>query len=347
MIKRFKAFESFSCGVQFFAPDDERTYAEGKPCAGFGAVRYGEGSVYCGDLYFDGKEYRKLGFGRQDFMLSEFGGLSKYRNIRKAFFIGAFDYRKTDWIYGNGVLYFVDGNNKPACFMKGFFEGLSKVRDYEGAFDASCLAEGYTSDMECEIDDWSDVFDGALSDYGRITSFENMFIGDSYFEFWNSREYAGELFYEAFDGARNLNLGVGGTHFYDWPLFLARLGGISAPKRIFINLGFNDIHAGHTAEQAFEDCKEILGTLKGLFPDAEYYLLNVVKAPSFGIFYSEEEKFNAMTKAAEGRLGVQIVDMRSEIERAGKSGNCFHADSVHLNAYGYRVFSSVVKKITD
>ncbi|MDE6274437.1 MAG: SGNH/GDSL hydrolase family protein [Clostridiales bacterium] len=347
MVKTFEHFYDLSEGVLFFAPDDEAAYAAGKPCNGFGSVRYREGSIYCGQLYFDGAEYNKLGFGRQDFLLSEIGALDSFWRIRKAFFIGQYDYRKTEWIYGNGVLYYVNENNKPAFFKKGFFEGLTKVADYEGEFDYSTLVAGYTPDMECDFDDQIDTLDRALERRENVKSLDTLFIGDSYFEFWNKTEYTGELFYDAFDNANMLDIGVGGTKFSDWLRFMPHLDVLPQPKRILINLGFNDIHFKFSAEETFENYKKVLAQLRARFPQAEYMLLNVVKAPEFSAFYAEEEKLNQMTKAAEHELHVKVFDMRSEIERAGAGGDCFHADRVHLNARGYQAYSAFIKKILN
>jgi len=218
----FPAFERFSDGVQYFFPQDGEAYAAGKPCKGFGSVRYAEGSLYCGDLYFDGKAYNKLGYGRQDFMLSEIGVLNEKNKVRKAFFL---------------------------------------------------------PEMECEFDVRADVFESAFDHYRDITEMENLFIGDSYFEFWNKSEFADELFYERFDKTHNLNLGVGGTRFSDWKRFIPKLEKIKRPKRIVLNLGFNDIHGNRTAEDVFSGYTEILSMLRQYFPDSEYVLLNIVKAP--------------------------------------------------------------------
>lgn len=62
--------------------------------------------------------------------------------------MGAFDYRKTDWIYGNGVMYFVDENGEPQYFIKGFFSGLDKIGEWQGEFDYATLLNDYTRDME-------------------------------------------------------------------------------------------------------------------------------------------------------------------------------------------------------
>ena len=345
MVKIFRCFHNFSAGVQFFVPEDETAYASGKPCHGFGSVRYYEGSVYYGQLYFDGEQYNKIGFGRQDFLLSSaISTLEPFRKIRKAFFIGQFDYRKTDWIYGNGVLYYVNEDNRPACFKKGFFEGLTKIAEYEGEFDPSTLADGFTPDMERDFDEWTDMLTHMLERSTNVVSLENLWIGDSYFELWDNAAYLGAHFYDAFDNATNLNIGVGGTRFCDWLRFIKDLDELPAPKQIFLNLGFNDIHSGFSAECVFGSLTEFLKQFRARFPYAEYVLLNVVKAPNYPNYYEEEEKFNAMTREAANRLNVKIVDMRTQIEHAGGINQCFHVDGIHLNARGYQAYSALIRK---
>lgn len=232
-LKIFSEFKTFSAGVQYFIPEDEKAYAAGKPCKGFGSVRYAEGSVYCGELYFDGKRYNKLGFGRQDFMLSELGTYNPERKLRRAFYAGSFDYRETDWIYGDGIMYYVDENNRPARFVKGFYSGVNRVAEYSGDFSADCLAQGFTPDMEGDFDEWHDVLFRMYSKKDGLKGLKNLFIGDSYFEFWCIKEFCGTEFYDSFDGSENLNIGVGGTRFGDWIMFLDKLRDMPVPQRIF------------------------------------------------------------------------------------------------------------------
>lgn len=343
-LKIFEQFGTFSVGVQFFVPEDAAAYSAGKPCKGFGSVRYGEGSVYCGELYFDGKNYNKLGFGRQDFMLSELGSLNPDRKMRKAFYIGSFDYRKTDWIYGNGVMYYVDADNRPACFVKGFFEGVNKVGEYKGEFSADCLAYGFAPETERNFDEWHDVLAKEYSKKSELKSLKNLFIGDSYFEFWHMEKFSGTEFYKTFDCAENLNIGVGGTRFADWVNFLNELNDLPVPERIFINLGFNDIHCNRSAEQVYEDYLKVILILKERFPAAKIYLLNVVNAPAAEVFYAEEEKFNGMTKASSAVLGVNVIDMRSVIAAAS---DVFFTDDIHLNSRGYKLLADKIKSVTD
>ena len=142
-IKVKKAFKLDEVGIQFFVPNNMALYKSGKPCHGFGQIKYGEGSVYIGEVYFDGKEFHKLGYGRQDFTYSLIGNVDSIINEKIYLFVGEFDYRKTNWIYGNGVLYYRDLEGKPSRFVKGFFSCLNKTDEYKGEFDYSLLIDGY------------------------------------------------------------------------------------------------------------------------------------------------------------------------------------------------------------
>lgn len=349
-MKVFDNFYTFKEGALFFVPDGENAYAEGKPCFGFGAVRYGEGSVYTGQLYYDGKVFCKLGHGRQDFAYSGIGDLRRSKKLgeyRKAFFVGEYDYRKTDWIYGNGVLYYTDRNNKPKYFTKGFFEGLLKTGEYTGQFDYSSLCEGFDPSMECEINESAEIFEDFLSVYDSVTDGYDMFIGDSYFEMWRYAKYAGaSAFYGNFSDKRNLLLGVGGTKFSDWIGYVDKLS-VRSPKNIVINLGFNDIHSEQSAETVLERCKLLTEKLKSKFSGAAVYLFNVNKAPLFPRFWAEEEKYNAMLKNAEKDLGITVWDIRSVITQAQKKKNQFCSDEVHFGKIGYKTLTEFVlnKKI--
>lgn len=340
------AYRRFSAGVHMFVPKDEAAFEKGEPTCGFGIIRYGEGSVYYGDIYFDGKNYNKWGFGRQDFLLSTISVWNQEHKVRRAFYIGAFDYRETDWIYGNGVLYYVDENNRPACFVKGFFEGLDIIGPYTEHLTQEMLPDGYTLDMEAEIDNWRDKFRHKMRKISQVRNLENLFIGDSYFDLWDSPEYAGEhLFYENFPVSRNLNLGIGGTCFSGWMRFLPEVTALPPPKRIFINLGFNGLHRNRDSERNYKNYLAFIETLKAAFPDAEYYLLNVVQSPYYLDCEEPEEQLNALTLESAKALGVNILDMRTVVRENGGLPAAFDKDGIHLNPRGYGAMTRQIKEI--
>ncbi len=344
-MKIFDAYRNFSTGVQVFVPENKEAYAAGKATKGFGIIRYPEGSVYYGDVYFDGQSYEKLGFGIQNFMNSVLNTVSKARGIRRAFYIGQYDYRVTDWIYGNGVMYYVDKDNQPSFFSKGFYSGLDKIGEYEGEFDYTKLSDGYLAEMETDLplSQWEAVLEDQMQAFANVKTLENLFIGDSYFELWGHKEYVGTTFYDSFPNNRNLNIGIGGTKFCDWIPFLPAVATLPQPKRIFLNLGFNDIHAFGNAQRPYEDYIAFLKKLKSIFPKSEYYLLNVVQAPNSLMHAEAEEQFNAMTAASAKELGITVVDMRSVIAAAGGLKEVFHPDDTHLNAKGYVAFLQKIK----
>lgn len=332
----------------YFSPNDEQAYAKGKACYGFGSVRYAEGSVYVGDLYFDGARYNKLGYGRQDFARSTLGALKHsgvYGDYRLAFYAGEYDYRKTDWIYGNGVLYYATADNRPFGYAKGFFQGLTLTGEYQGEFDYSTLACGYDASMEMYVDERRELFGCEMKNLDNIRGEYNLFLGDSYIEFWQYADIAGgNAFYKVFDAERNLNLGLGGTTFYDWLFYGRELAALPKSCSIVINLGFNDIHCGRTAVEAYGHCRQFVEMLRAAFNDARIYLLNVVSAPSYTDFQAEEERFNALITANAQVLGVTVLDVRNLVAELKSKRECFIEDGVHLNAAGYGVLSDVISK---
>ena len=346
-MKIFDKFTIRAPGVWYFVPDDEPAYASGKPCYGFGAIKYDEGSEYVGNIYFDGTDYHKQGFGMQDLTYSYIGNAPDGVDYKKGFFVGNFDYKATGWVYGNGVLYFVDRDtSEPRFWVKGFYKRLIKTGNWQGEFDYGSLANGFTPDMEHEdLPDMKEpVFAAEMQNLAKVEGEYNVFIGDSYFEFWQYETYAGaDTFYKVFPNAHNLNLGLGGTRFVDWRKYIDKMSDMPCPKKIVINLGFNDIHSDKTAEQVYDDYAEIIVRLKELFPAAKLLLLNVVAAPGFPAYFDEEARFNAMTAQTAAELGVQLIDVRSAI--AAQQANMFYIDNDHINADGYKVVTAMLKDV--
>lgn len=342
--KVFGAFRTNSAGVWYFAPQTG-VFKEGKPCKGFGAVKYREGSVYTGDLYYDGKNFNKLGFGRQDFSRSEIGCLIEGINERKYLFAGRYDYRKTDWIYGNGVLYYTDAEGKPSHFKKGFFSGLIKIKDYEGEFDYGALIDGYTPDMESDYDEDAERIKRRFMSVRTSAEGQGvkaLFVGDSYFELFDSPEFAGENLFGRLFGEGCVNAGVGGSRFSDWLGWTDIFGHIPAPEKIFVNLGFNDLHSGYSVKTVYSNFRKFIKVLRGYYPEAEIYLSAVVRSPVFGESADRENEYNALIKDNARKLQVTVFDWNGLIE---PTYEYFHPDGVHPNEKGYGIFFGELNKL--
>lgn len=344
--KIFDAYKTNSVGVWYFAPK-KGAFKKGKPCKGFGAVRYPEGSVYVGDLYYDGKNFNKSGYGQQDFTHSTIGCTDSRIGEKKYKFAGRYDYRKTDWIYGDGVLYYTDGSGKPSRFVKGFFSGLTRIGDYRGEWNSSSLLYGYSADMESDYDEnreyVREVFEKARRLCGRIKHIDALFIGDSYFGLANDAEFAGRFAFDKIFPEDFVNCGVNGSRFCDWYGYISRLTELPQPQKIVINLGFNDLHGGKSVRSAYSDYRKFLSRIKEIFPAARLYLIQVVHAPGFLNFYERENGFNALTSKSADRYGVTVADRNGEI--AACAENCFHSDGVHPNENGYALFAQFINNL--
>ena len=92
-IKVFNSFKVNGNDINFFVPTNMSDYKKKKPTSGFGQIKYAEGSVYTGEVYFDGKNYHKLGYGKQEFTYSTLGAIDPVINEKPYLYVGEF-YRK-------------------------------------------------------------------------------------------------------------------------------------------------------------------------------------------------------------------------------------------------------------
>lgn len=346
--KVFDAYQTNSVGVWFFAPDAGE-FRAGRACKGFGCIKYAEGSVYTGDIFYDGKNFNKLGYGKQDFTQSGIGETIKAIGEKKYLFVGRYDYRKTDWIYGNGVVYYTDENGKPSHFRKGFFRGLNKIKEYQGEFDVRSLLSGYTPDMEFDYDENAGVLEARRkvisSDIAAAQSPYTLFAGDSYFELFSDAEFAGKNGFGKYFNRHYVNAGICGSRFSDWLKRADIFEGAPAPEKIVINLGFNDLHTGESVAKIYSDFKKFTAVLRGYFPEAKVYFTSVVHAPNCANFFEKENEFNLKIARNAERNGVIVGEWNSLIAQSGE--NCFHTDAIHPNEYGYGLFAQFLNELLN
>lgn len=346
--KVFDAYKTHSVGVWYFVPDAGE-FRRGKPCKGFGCIKYAEGSVYTGDLFYDGKSFNKLGYGQQDFSRSEIGKTVPALGEKKHLFVGRYDYRKTDWIYGNGVLYYTYENGNPSHFRKGFFRGLDKIKEYQGEFDDRTLLNGYTPEMEFDYDENAGVLEARRKviscDIAAAQSPYTLFVGDSYFELFSDPELARKNVFRQFFDGHYVNAGICGSTFSDWLKWADIFEGVPAPEKIVINLGFNDLHTGASVAKIYSDFNKFMTVLRGYFPATKIYLIGVVHAPNCANFAEKENEFNWKIAQNAERNGVTVGGWNGLIEQSGE--NCFHSDAIHPNEYGYGLFARFLNELLN
>lgn len=337
-------------GVIYFIPDGE--FKKGKPCLGTIKERYREGSVYIGQGEYDGKNFYRQGFGEQEFSNSTLRpNMHGPENTYAYKFRGYYDRHTAAWMHGNGVMYFVDENNKPCAFVKGFFNNQSDVTEWHGEFNNDWLIPGYTPDMETYFVPFVARFRQNYENYKDVTNCDYLFFGDSWVENWcfSDRMYGGSTWYEDVK-ARNMNavnVGVGGTKYSDWEDKLDDIIVSHHPKKIFINLGFNDLHGGQTVEEVFSHFKFIVETLHAKLPETKIFIAGTTHCPAFVPFRKKELALNKLEEEYAKKtdyityLPVDKLFMKGKKMIKKMPSYCVD-DMLHLNRSGYDIWGNAI-----
>lgn len=346
--------ENNELGMYYFI--SPKPFKNGKKQAGFGKIRYPEGSVYEGDLLYNGDFFGKMGFGEQEFTHSvvESGAFGAPSDLKLFKFIGYFDCKKCDWMWGNGIVYFNDANGNPKAFIKGFFNRTKKVKEWKGEFSQKDLLEGFTLDMEIEqnlILDFCGMAQKYKQEFENVKECDFLVFGDSWTEIWrNTERDQGGSFYPQMEkyasGVSYVNVGIGGTKYCDWFDFIYDIVIPKNPKKIFINLGFNDLHASLGINQTFKDFVKIVTKLKKALPDTKIYIASVCHMSNYKKQWKEENAFNAKIKPYCDANGLVYLDTVSLFEKDGKVFDDIDdysmQDKIHLNLKGYEIWGKYV-----
>ena len=166
-----------------------------------------------------------------------------------------------------------------------------------------------------------------------------LFVGSSIIRLWTSLA-------SDFPEHKVINRGFGGSEIADATHFADRIVIPYAPKQVFLRAGGNDIHAGRSPEQVFEDFKEFVERIHRRLPDTEIVYMSVFPAPAR---WSENDRYRKLN-----RLVRQFADERSRVSYVETQDmtitadgqprrELFVEDQLHLNADGYRLLAERVR----
>ncbi len=333
-------------GWLWFIPNE--MFEEGKPCCGWGKERYSEGSVYEGQVKYDGKKFYRQGFGVQDFTNSNLVGFYPNGMTFKTFY-GLYDSENGyPWMIGNGIMYCVDEKTgNPAGFVKGFFNGLN-VTEWHGEFDYGNLLPSYTKDMEVNFMPYQRQRTFFMNEYGDRHC-EYLFLGDSWVELWKDEpRYGVDVFERDAAGMDAINVGIGGTKYSDWLDWIDEIILPHAPNCVFINLGFNDIHCGQSVDCVYDNMVKLVTEIKKALPKVKFYFTANVLCSPFVQFFDKEREFN--------RLNKEFCDKNSDYckfidvyqlftvndQMIPNMDDICIEDKLHLNLEGYNIWSPYV-----
>ncbi len=164
------------------------------------------------------------------------------------------------------------------------------------------------------------------------------FIGSSTIRLWKTKE--------SFPDLPVVNRGFGGSQIADSVRTADRILLPLKPRLVLLFAGGNDIHAGKSPEQVFEDYKSFVAKIHGALPGTRVLFMslfpNVARA-------AEDGKCQALNRLIEAhartdpRLGY--VDVATALR--GPDGKArpelLLKDGLHLNEEGYKVVTGIVR----
>ena len=315
---------------------------------GKGKIVFGDKSIYEGDIYYSATgEWQRKGIGVQDFSNCNFpgnnaGGTDTSKILR---YEGEFDHAVTGWMYGNGIMYFVDEQGRPAYYIKAFFSGVAAIKEYSGNLE---LYEGFDESMERPyLFNYPYMQNYINNKYPQNQTYDAIICGDSYTDMMHA-SFNIMNFDTAFAGYDVIDTGIGGTTYYEWIQLAEYLIIPYAPKKVVLHLGYNDLHMGLSAEDTLAQAKKLVALLQEKIPGVEVILMTVEPSPTFASYLAEETKYNNLLKEYCSLNDIELIDHAALLLNAGQPvsniWNYFIGDGVHLNAAGYERFVSLIKE---
>lgn len=345
----FKNYSTNSIGMHYFTGKMQTESSFYDNQLGKGSIKYEDNSTYTGDMLFTNGGYYRKGFGEMDFSTCHFLGIASGAgyDTRLYKYVGEFDYLKSGWMYGNGIMYYVDANTyKPKFYQKGKWYGLSMVGAYEGNYEL--LKEFENTNEEHYLFNYP-YMKNYIERYYYTKSKRNAVIcGDSYTDMMHAN-FNIVNFEKEFPAVYNtIDTGIGATTYYQWINYAKYLIIPYNPDKIFLHLGFNDLHMGLMPEEVIQYASQLVTLLKNELPNATIYLMSVEPSPTFSNYLNIEIEYNKLLKEYCNNNNIKLLDnasnfYKNETQTIDNLSSYFISDMVHMNKQGYEKFIKLIK----
>ena len=142
-----------------------------------------------------------------------------------------------------------------------------------------------------------------------------------------------------------INRGFGGSHLSDSVFYFDRIVAPYQPRTIVLYAGSNDINAGKTPQEVFEDFKSFAAKARNALPDARLYFISIAPSPSRWKEVEQVKEANHLIAEYIGRdkhLGfIDVFPAMLEADGRPKP-DIYVADQLHMNPHGYAIWRSIV-----
>lgn len=172
---------------------------------------------------------------------------------------------------------------------------------------------------------------------------DTLFLGDSFFEFWQNGTGISKTFNEVFADYKVFNIGISATTTHDWRAMNYKIVSLTSPKNIVVNIGINNVDDDHEiGVQCANNIKMMLMDYLEEFPQTNIYYLSITKCS--GVFannWSNHEKSNALIKDyCQDNNRLFYLDVMALY---GDDVSKYQQDGLHPNQAGYDLFEKIIK----
>jgi hypothetical protein len=168
-----------------------------------------------------------------------------------------------------------------------------------------------------------------------------LFIGSSSIKKWTDLE-------QRFANEPIIRRGVGGCqlsqlvdYYTSYILFPYH------PRKIFVYAGENDIAAGQTSEDVFNNFARLWMLVRRQLPTADIYFMSIKPSPSRAKYFAEMNKANSLIKTfLADKNKSHYIDVATVIYKPGTTmpdSSLFQSDYLHLNSKGYDKWQAVLQ----
>lgn len=165
-----------------------------------------------------------------------------------------------------------------------------------------------------------------------------LFVGSSSMRMWPTRE--------AFPDLPVINRGFGGAHISDVVHYFDQVVRPYSPRVIVFYCGDNDIAAGKTPQQVYDDYREFVQRVRAVFPATHIVYLPIKPSESRWNHWPRMQEANALIQTIIREDPAQSsVDVATPL--LGTDGKpkaeYFLGDKLHLSDAGYRVWNDALR----
>jgi lysophospholipase L1-like esterase len=164
-----------------------------------------------------------------------------------------------------------------------------------------------------------------------------LFVGSSTIRLWKTLA-------QDFPDLKVINRGFGGSHLSDSTFFADRIILPYQPKTIVLYAGDNDLAAGKTPEQVFADCQAFIQKIRAKLPETRIVYLSIKPSPSRWHLKDQIQAANRMISGLKDDRLLFIDTYSPMLNPDGQPrAELFQKDNLHMNAEGYKLWTSLIK----